>query len=168
MKKRIVKYVVILTTIIFLLYGIIVLFFGGIDIKGTFDTKYTKIENSDYQIIQTKFFRIKTPLSWVHIFGGFGIEANPYGGFITPKGIISYEIGPWAPDYEIDSIWTFSGRVDTINMLVVTTGLNKTQDEIGISVSNMEGGLNLTFYMSGAVKRNYNDIVFGLSEYRNY
>ena len=167
MKKRIFKYLIVLFAIWFLLYAGSVMLFGGFDIKGTFATKYNTIKESGYKIIETPHFRIKTPSTWVHIFGGYGMEANPHGGFITPKGILRYDIGMWAPTFEIDSIWTFSSKIDTIKSLVITTGIDKKHDEMGISIVNLNGGENLSFFMSSSVRRNYDDLLKGLSEYKN-
>lgn len=81
----------IFAAILFATYGTIVFKYGAIDFPETFRTKYHAIENTNFQFIETRFFKIKTPEDWYHIFSGYGEEGEPFGTFQTDKGIIYYE-----------------------------------------------------------------------------
>lgn len=126
-------------------------------------TKYDKIENSNYKIIKTDFFYIGAPKLWIHIFGGHGVEGHPYGSFQTLKGVINYEYGYFAPDYnEDDDIYNYTVEKRQINNYLVNIATDD-KGETGICIpaqGNMD--FQLTFYMDKSVTRNKKEILKGI------
>jgi hypothetical protein len=117
--RKVIKYILLIGLIVFGGYVFILFQYGSIDISGTLNTKYHKIENSTDQIIETDFFELRTPGNWTHLFGGYGTEGDPYGTFQTRKGVIHYEYGHWVPNYsEDDDIYEYKVEKKSINRLL--------------------------------------------------
>lgn len=131
-----------------------------IEIKGTINTKYTRIEDSEHKIIETEYFKLLAPKSWFHIFSGYGVEGDPYGYFWTKKGLIHYEYGRFGPDYDkLDVLDEFKKSKKKVNRFLVNIAINeKKETGIAIPVQN-EMSRSFTFYASESVTSNYNDLL---------
>jgi hypothetical protein len=153
-----------------IVYFVFAWLIGGVDIKESFSTKYLKGNKIDSQIISTTFFDIETPDNWIHVFSGYGIEANPYGLFITPDGLIDYEVGYYGGVYEeVDSISVFENQIDTVNNIMICTGISENKKEYGVSFYGIEDGQRLVLYMSDEVKENHDELMDGVLNFKfNY
>ncbi len=162
--KRI-KYVLLIGVIGFLVYISLSFIYGGFHITGTLSTEYHNIENSSDKIIETNNFSLRTPKYWIHIFGGFGTEGEPYGAFQTPNGIIHYEYSHWAPSYvEDDDIYNYKVEKKSINRFQINIARNdKNETGICIPMQNQMKS-SLTFYLDKSVTENYNNLLKGIAE----
>lgn len=163
--NKILKYV-LLTSFVLLLGFFIKLFrYGSIDFDETLNTKYYNIENSDYQNIETSYFDMKTPKSWIHIFNGYGNEANAVGLFETRWDIVDYEYSDWAPNYGNKPLELgFKIKHETIGRFKVCIVVNK-KNETGIYINKQnEMKYPFSFYMSQSVTKNYKDIVDAIKD----
>ncbi|WP_117879834.1 hypothetical protein [Aureibaculum luteum] len=163
--KKGLKYVFLLGIIGLLFYVSLSFIYGGFDLRGTINTKYHNIENSTDKIIETNNFSLRAPKYWVHIFGGFGTEGDPYGTFQTPNGIIYYEYGYWAPSYEENNeIYNYTVEKQIINRFQINIARND-KNEVGICIPMQnEMKSSLTFYMDKSVTDNYDDLIAGIKE----
>jgi hypothetical protein len=160
-----IKYILLTGVIILFGYGFILFQYGSIHVKGTLNTKYHKIENSTDKIIETYFFKIRAPNNWIHFFGGYGTEGDPYGAFYTNKGIIHYEYGSWGPDYnEDDDIYGYTVEKDIINRFKISIARNEN-GETGICIPTQnEMKASMTFYLDKSISNNFEDIIKGINE----
>ncbi|MEP2447111.1 MAG: hypothetical protein ABJI69_07780 [Balneola sp.] len=133
-------------------------FLFGFDQKGTFSTKYESIPDSNSQIIETDYFLIHTPDNWIHILHGHGDEGDPYGIFITGKGIISYEYGLFGPLYEKDDqIYEYEVEKEFFGRFTVNIATNQ-KNETGIAIpAQFEMSRHMTFYLGKSVSKNYDE-----------
>ncbi len=163
--KKGLKYFLGIVLIGLLLFIILLFFYGGFNVKGTINTRYHAIENSSDRIIETNNFSIRTLKYWVHIFGGYGNEGDPWGAFQTPNGIIHYEYGNWGPDYsEDDSVYEYIVEKKLVNRFQINIARNnKNETGICIPVQN-EMKRNFTFYMDNSVTDNYEALIEGVKE----
>lgn len=158
-----VKYTLLTGLLVLIGYAFVLFRYGSIDIKGTLSTKYHKIENSTDQIIETDFFKIKTPQNWTHLFGGYGPEGEPFGSFQTNRGVIHYEYGHWAPNYdEDDDISGYTVEKKTINRFRINIAKNE-KGETGICIP-MQNEMKSTFtlYLNESVSHNFNELLSGI------
>lgn len=167
--KRTKRNRIIIFASVLILILLISFFSNEINLKGTLSTEYIQISDSDSQIIKTDFFEIETPKNWIHIFGGYGIEGEPYGRFMTGKGMISYEYGLFAPDYNEDSD-VDQYKVDRIQFgrFQVNVARNN-ENETGIAIPRQnEMQRMLTFYLSESVTNNYQELKSGIETLKFY
>lgn len=164
-RKKFIRYIFFTGMLLLLGYVFILFQYGSINFKGTLSTKYHKIENSTDQIIETNFFELRTAENWIHIFGGYGTEGDPFGSFQTDTGIVHYEYGHWAPNYnEDDDIYEYKVEQKTINRFKVNIARN-TKGEVGICIPKQnEMKTSLTFYMDKSVAKNFEIIIEGIKE----
>ena len=155
---------VLLISFLFLIF-----FSNEINLKGTLSTEYIKTNDPNSQIIETDFFEIETPKNWIHIFGGYGMEGEPYGRFMTGKGMIYYEYGFFAPDYNEDcDIYHYKVDKKQIGRFQVNVARNN-ENETGIAIPRQnEMNRMLTFYMSESVTNNYQDLKRGIETLKFY
>ncbi|WP_299438273.1 hypothetical protein [uncultured Aquimarina sp.] len=163
--RKWIKYISLVGLLILLGYIFILFQYGSIDIQGTINTEYHKIENSSDRIIETDFFKLRAPSNWIHIYGGYGIEGHSYGVFQTNKGVIHYEYGPFTPLYDNDNeIYEYKVEKKNINRFRINIAKNK-QGEIGICIPFQNEMRNsLTLYMSKSVSNNLDEIIKGIRE----
>ncbi|PCJ64871.1 MAG: hypothetical protein COA58_11395 [Bacteroidetes bacterium] len=164
-RKKWIKYILLTGFLILVGYAFILFQYGSIDFKGTLSTKYHKIENSTDQIIETNFFKLKTPENWTHLFGGYGTEGDPFGTFQTCKGVIHYEYGHWAPTYnEDDGIYRYTVDKKTINRFQINITKNE-EGEIGIHIPMQnEMKSSFTLYLDKSVSNNFDELLNGIKE----
>jgi hypothetical protein len=159
-------YILFLIGVIFLIGFAFVLFkYGSIDLKRTISTKYYIIKDTNEQIIETEFFKIRTPQNWFHIFGGNGNEGDPFGNFQTKMGVIFYEYGPFAPSYdEDDDIYNYKIEKRKVNRFKINIARNN-KGETGICIPRQnEMKTSLTFYMIESVTKNFDELMSGIEE----
>lgn len=163
--KKLTKYILITGLLILISYVFVLYQYGSIDFKGTLNTNYHKIEKTTDKIIETDFFELRTSENWFHIFGGYGNEGDPYGTFQTENGVIHYEYGHWAPNYNEDNeIYDYKVEHKTINRFRINIARN-SKGEIGICIPKQnEMKASLTFYMSKSVGNNFGEIVEAIKE----
>lgn len=150
----------VLVTLVFFVFLALVF---GFDPKGTFSTQYESIPGSEIQIIETDYFLIQTPENWIHVFQGHGTEGDPYGLFLTGKGIISYEYGWFGPIYETDShAYEYTVEKELFGRFAVNIAKNNEGD-IGIAIPTQhEMSRDMTFYLDKSVSNNYEELVFAI------
>lgn len=163
--KKIIKYVLLISFVFLLGYFFKLVRYGSIDLDETLNTKYYDIENSDYQIVGTRYFDMKILKSWIHIFNGYGNEANAVGLFETRWDVVNYEYSDWAPNYENEyPELGYKIKYDTIGRFKVCIVVNKN-NETGIYINKQyEMEYPFSFYMSKSVTENYGDIVVAIKE----
>jgi hypothetical protein len=146
-----------ITVILLVIHIVIYIFFGNINYIGTIKTKYEKTD-SGHKII-TQQFEIETPKDWFHVFGGYGIEAESYGYFLTKNGILNYEYGLFATNLWIDSITVFS--IDSIQVGRFIVFIEKdTTNQCGIHIPiQYEMEMPFTFFMGKACTDNFDNII---------
>ena len=163
--RKWIKYIFLTGLLIILGYIFILFQYGSIDIQGTINTEYHNIENSTDQIIETDFFKLRTPSSWIHIYGGYGVEGHPYGSFQTSKGVIHYEYSSFGPTYNEDNdIYDYKVEKKIINRFQINIAKNN-EGEIGISIPEQNKmRSSLTLYMNKSVTNNFDEIIKGIGE----
>lgn len=167
--KKMIKYFLLIISLVILVCFVFSWSVGGIDIVKTMTTKYVKIKNSDMQIVSTSFFDIETPNSWIHISNGYGMEGNPYGFFITSNEFVYYEVGLLSTTFKLDSVYVFDEKIDTINNIVIHTAISENADEYGISFYGINDGQKVGFPMSKSIKEHYSKIKEGFVKFKfNY
>jgi len=145
-----------------------VYYFGGIDYKETFRTKYH--DENQKQIIETSHFRILTPNNWIHIFNGYDEEGGAGGCFLTKHGLLHYEYTFFSNPFEFDSIFVFETDSMTLNRFKIFVGKNES-DEYGIHIPKQrEMELPFSFYISKPCRENYEELKEGIEnmEFKKY
>ncbi|MET4084230.1 hypothetical protein ABIB40_004204 [Pedobacter sp. UYP30] len=163
--KRTSKKVVLYGSAVFFIFVLLVGLktYFEVNLTETNKTKYFSANEENEQIIETDFFRIKTPKSWVHISSGFGVEGDPYGYFLTKNGIVFYEYGFFAPGYQQDNkIDRYKVERRTIGRLRVNIAINQNK-ETGIAIlPQYEMNRTMTFYMGMPTTANLNELLEGI------
>lgn len=137
-------------------------FFGGIDYKGTFSTKYESKGNA--KKIITQHFEIVLPKRWFHLFRGYGEEGEAIGTFLTKSGKLEYEYGIFSNPFEIDSIFVFSRDSIIANRFIVYIGKNEN-NESGIYIPRQhEMEFPFSIFMSSFCSNHLNEIVEGIKQ----
>lgn len=164
-QRKWIKYILLAGLFVLVGYVLILFQYGSIDFKGTLSTKYHKIENSSDQIIETDFFKLKAPNNWTHLFGGYGTEGDPFGTFQTSKGVIHYEYGHWAPNYNEDNdIYGYKVEKKIINRFQINIAKNK-DGETGICIPMQhEMKSSFTLYLDKSVSSNFDELLNGIKE----
>jgi len=118
--------------------------------------------NPKEQIIETEYFELRTPQNWIHIFGGHGVEGDPYGRFITENGVIFYEYGIFPPDYNEDNE-IYDYKVDKVHVGRFKVNIARNnRKETGIAIlPQHEMDRVLTFYLDESVTKNFNNLIKG-------
>jgi hypothetical protein len=139
--------------------------YGPIDIEGTLKTEYHQVNNSSSKLIETDFLTLRAPSDWIHIFGGYGEEGDPFGSFQTRNGVISYEYGFYAPDYSEDSdAYRYKVKKTMAGKYQINIATNE-KNEMGISIPMQYDMKNpLTFYMDDAVTDNFQTLIKVIEE----
>jgi len=159
-KKKLIKWLIAIIAFFMIAHFIIDFYFQGIDYKETFRTQYHTTDSN--QIIETSHFKILTPKNWIHIFHGYGYEANACGCFITGQGRIEYDYGFLTDSFEVDSISVFKQDSMTLNRFKIFIGENEN-DEIGIHIPRQhEMEFSFSFFMSKACKDNFEELTTGI------
>lgn len=159
--KKIFKFIILPIIVLLMIYSVLYFYLGGINYKETINTKYYFKDNN--HIIETSHFKIQTPKNWIHVFIGYGYEADAEGVFITKNGIIRYEYGYLSNTFRVDSVFVFYGDSLTANKYQIYFGFNENKSEMGIHIpcqNNMEWPFS--FYMSEACLKNKEDIIKGI------
>ncbi|MCC5916865.1 MAG: hypothetical protein JJU02_06000 [Cryomorphaceae bacterium] len=161
--KKILKTITAILILLLLFIGLKVIL--EVDYEETIKTKYSKTDNRNIQIIETDFFKIKTPKNWIHISSGFGIEGDPYGYFWTKEGRIHYEYGFFGPSYKIDNeIYKYGVEKRKIGRFEVNIATNN-KNETGIAIlPQLEMNRTMTFYMDESVTANLDALLEALEE----
>ncbi len=158
--KRILKWIILIIAFFIIAHFTIDIYFQGINYKETIKTKYHTEGN--YQIIETSHFKIMTPKNWIHVFQGYGEEANACGVFLTGKGKIEYDYGFFTDSFEVDSIFVFNQDSMTLNRFMIFIGENEN-NEIGIHIPRQhEMEFSFSFFMSKACKENFKELTTGI------
>lgn len=161
--KKITKYLLLSLFIIVSIHFLLSFYIGGINYKETLKTKYHLLDNK--QIIETSHFKIETPKNWIHIFNGYGEEADASGVFITRNGLVSYEYGMFSNSFRIDSIFFFSRDSLIANRFHIYLGYNKTKTEAGIYIPlQHEMEWSFSFFMSKACFKNKDELIKGIQK----
>ena len=160
--KKYLKWGCLLLLIFLAIHISLVLIFGGIDYKGTLSTKYEAKGN--LQKITTQQFEIVLPKGWFHLFGGYGIEGEAFGRFLTKSGKLEYEYGIFSNPFEVDSIFVFSRDSIVANRFTVYIGKNEN-NETGIYIPRQnEMEFPFSFFMSSFCTKHLNEIVEGIKQ----
>lgn len=163
--KKWIKYTAIITLVIMVLQLLIYIQYGSIDVKGTLATQYHNTKNPSQQIIETQHFSMLTPKHWVHVLGGYGTEGNPFGSFITRKGIIHYEYGLWSPSYQqYSQQFENSPEERIINRFNIQIIQNKKEEKAIIIPMQNEMKYPFCFYMDRSIANNFDEIISGIKE----
>lgn len=158
--KKWIKYIAIIALAIMAIQLFIYIQYGSIDLKGTWATQYHNTETPSHQIIETQYFKLKTPKNWFHIFGGYGLEGYPCGAFQTPNGVLLYEYGMFAPRYKYDIDGTsYLIEVKNIRSIQICVTRNK-HGETGIYIP-MQAEMKYPFaiYPSHFISHHLNEIL---------
>jgi len=159
--KKIIIYTLIFTLAIIVGYFIVLINYGTIDIKETFETKYHKIENTSDKIIETKYFKIRTPKTWTHISNGYSNEGGSVGRLMTGNGHIHYEYGHFAPVYNDYDGVTTKKTVNRFQINITKDKINQT----GICIPTQnEMTSHFSFYMDKTVTNNLEILLNGIKK----
>ena len=160
--RKYLKCGIISLLILFLLHIGLVFFFGGVNYKGTFLTKYE--DKGDFKKITTQHFEIVLPKGWFHVFGGYGFEGDAFGTFLNKSGRFEYEYGIFANPFNIDSIFVFSRDSVIANRFTIYIGKNDN-NESGIYIPRQhEMELPFSVFMSQGCTNNMNTIIEGIKQ----
>ena len=160
--NKYVKCCILLLLFIFFIHIGFVFYFGGIDYKGTFSTKYESKGNA--KKITTQHFAIVLPKGWFHLFRGYGCEGEAIGAFLTKSGKLEYEYGIFSNPFEVDSIFVFTRDSLMANRFIVYIGKNEN-NESGIYIPRQcEMEFPFSIFMSSFCSKNMNEIIEGIRQ----